>query len=113
MEKRIDNISKIYSNGIQMVKNTVIFSILVFFVNTASLPGQEILTGFVKDAETGKGLPIANIQIEGTYKGTITNDDGMFTLKIDELPVTLLITYIGYVPRRILCTVENSNEWIQ
>lgn len=54
------------------------------------------VSGQVIDAETGAPLPAANIQIEGTFSGTISNAEGQFSLEIASFPVTLLVRYIGY-----------------
>ena len=38
----------------------------------------------------------ASIQVDGTYRGTITNVDGFYELKVDALPVTLVVRFLGY-----------------
>ncbi len=70
-------------------------------------PAQLTVHGIVRDMETGKPLSYTNIQIEGTYQGTITNDDGNYTLKIRKLPATLIYRFIGYESQRVSIT-ENS-----
>ncbi len=57
--------------------------------------GQVPIQGVVVDAETGEPLPAANVQIADTYRGTISNADGRFSLEARP-PVTLIIRYIGY-----------------
>lgn len=65
--------------------------------------GQEpiVLRGVVQDSASGEFLPVANIQVEGTYQGAITNRDGQFQLPVESLPVTLVIRYIGYETGRV------------
>jgi hypothetical protein len=65
---------------------------------------QIVVQGTIQDRETGQFLPAANIQIEGTYRGTITNEQGEFRLPLDDLPVTLIISYIGYATSRLEIT---------
>lgn len=67
------------------------------------------LTGAVIDASTRETLPAANISIEGTYSGTITNSDGQFVLPVKQLPITLVVRYIGYETQRITIN-ENPRE---
>jgi hypothetical protein len=84
---------------------------IVFFLLLIANPGlfaYRIFHGSVRDFETKEPLPTANIQIEGTYRGTITNDDGFFSIRLDSLPATLVISYIGYKTEKLL--VENSTE---
>lgn len=57
---------------------------------------QKVVTGRVTDASTGEPLPAANLQIDGTYRGTITNNDGFYELRLEELPATVLIRFIGF-----------------
>lgn len=61
------------------------------------------LRGRVVDAETEKPLPQANLRVADTYQGTITNANGQYTLKLDSLPVTVVVRYVGYesIRRRI------------
>jgi hypothetical protein len=62
----------------------------------------------VRDAEGGQPLPSANIQIIGTFRGTISNDLGEYILKIEELPATIVVTYIGYASSKIIITSESN-----
>jgi len=92
---------------IYMFKIIAILLVCAAFVNLTE--GQQIIEGIVKDAETGQGLPIANIQIEKTYRGTITNEDGRFTLGIKTFPVTIIVSYIGYSSERVILN-ENPKD---
>ncbi|HEX6938891.1 MAG TPA: SusC/RagA family TonB-linked outer membrane protein, partial [Longimicrobiales bacterium] len=53
--------------------------------------------GVVVDARTGQPLVGAAVQVVGTNRGTITNDDGRFLLSgLDGAQVTLTVSMIGY-----------------
>ena len=56
----------------------------------------QILRGRVSDAVTNESLPAATVQIAGTYRGTITNNDGMYEIAVDNLPVDIVVRYIGF-----------------
>ncbi|NND04851.1 MAG: TonB-dependent receptor [Saprospiraceae bacterium] len=60
------------------------------------LLAQERLKGSVVDRDTDEALIGASILIEGTSRGTVTDFDGSFELKVDQFPLTLVVTYIGY-----------------
>lgn len=76
------------------------------FAATHSLPSgfddgntgnQQIeVTGTVKDAQTGETLPGINISVSGTTTGTITDANGHFSLKVNDLNLTLRFSSIGY-----------------
>ena len=64
-----------------------------------------LVRGTVIDATTGQPLPAATVQLAGTYRGTIANDEGEYSLKVQQLPATLKVSYIGYVSQdRVLTT---------
>ncbi len=56
-----------------------------------------LVRGTVTDAATGQPLPAATVQLADTYRGTIANDEGEYSLKVQRLPATLKVSYIGYV----------------
>jgi hypothetical protein len=56
---------------------------------------QTRISGFVNDATSGERLIGANITETGTTKGTVTDNNGYFTLLI-KTPVSLQASYIGY-----------------
>jgi len=66
------------------------------------------LQGRVVDAETGAPLPQANLRVADTYRGTITNADGQYTLALDSLPVTVVVRYVGYESVRRRLTADTS-----
>ncbi len=79
---------------------------LLFFLNV--LTASEVISGYILDAKNGEPLPAANLQIEGTLSGAITNRDGKFNMELDELPASIFITYIGYESKRI--TIKEPSE---
>lgn len=62
---------------------------------------QYRVSGVVTDAATAEPLMAATVQIEGTYRGTITNTDGEFSLRADSFPVVIQVRYIGYESFRL------------
>mgnify|MGYP000999235402 CR=1 FL=1 len=66
-----------------------------------SLPVFLSIGGKIVDAETSEPLPFATIGISHRGKGTVTNYNGDFILRISEenLNDTLTVSYVGYVNR--------------
>ena len=56
----------------------------------------QILRGRVSDGTTNQPLPAATVQIAGTYQGAITSSDGIYAIAVDELPVDIVVRYIGF-----------------
>jgi len=88
-------------------KSYFLFSLLIFTL-LKNLAAQTLVTGHIEDAKTKTPLVAANVQIVGTFQGTISNEDGDFILLLDELPASLSITYIGYESQKIL--VEHADD---
>lgn len=57
---------------------------------------QTTLTGSVTDAEKKDALVGATIVVKGTINGTSTDANGKFSLKTTTLPVTLVVSNVGY-----------------
>ncbi len=62
-----------------------------------------MLTGRVTDIETGEPLQYATIGISHRGKGTVTNSNGDFIMKVTEewMNDTMSISYVGYINRFI------------
>ena len=83
--------------------------ILFFFSSLLVSPGifsQEchVFKGVVTDAEDGVPLVFAQIALQGTTMGTVTNDDGFFRLatgKSRNHQDTLIVTYLGYAVEKV------------
>jgi len=77
---------------------------LLFLLPAAPSFGQKTVSGTVTDADDGEPLPSANISIANTYRGTISNRDGRYSLTIPDslLPATVVVRYLGYQTKRLL-----------
>lgn len=62
--------------------------------NLSSETQQKKLTGTVYD-EDGRPVPGATIMIKGTTRGTVTSNDGAFTIDVEPNSL-LLISFVGY-----------------
>ena len=67
------------------------------------------LTGYVFDIETNTPLPGVNVIIGGTSSGTSTNSEGLFSYKVDKVPVLLYFSYMGYESNQFLVKSSEAN----
>ncbi|WP_097044815.1 TonB-dependent receptor [Flagellimonas pacifica] len=79
---------KLYSLIVALFVSTIMFS-------------QGTVTGTVMDGDMGTPLPGASVVLQGTQNGTSTDFDGKFTIEVSEDSGTLVVSYIGFVERRI------------
>uniref|UniRef100_UPI003B3A1F35 carboxypeptidase-like regulatory domain-containing protein n=1 Tax=Spirosoma sp. TaxID=1899569 RepID=UPI003B3A1F35 len=61
--------------------------------------GSPTLSGYVTDASTGKPMPFANVYINGSTQGTLTNEKGAFVLNSIPLGTSEIVaSFVGYQP---------------
>ncbi len=85
--------------------------ILIILMSLASqLYAQSFqLTGLIYDSQSEKRISSANIRIKGTTRGAVSTNDGKFSLDIDKLPATLVVSHIGYENRYIKIDAEKTS----
>jgi hypothetical protein len=71
------------------------------------------ITGIVTDNETKEPLPFATLGLKKSGRGTVTNGNGEFGLKItpEIYDDTLLITYLGYIRREVPVKQSLGNDF--
>jgi TonB-dependent starch-binding outer membrane protein SusC len=70
---------------------------LLFLGSILTLSAQRQVSGQVKDVETGSEMPGVNVVVSGTSMGTITDNDGKYTLSIpDKKDAQLVFTFVGF-----------------
>ena len=88
----------------------------------AQVSGEELVTiyGLVRDMESREVIHNANIAVVGNNVGTVSNADGIFTLKVTkgDLGKGLMISHVGYLNTRIsaeelLKQEERLNIWLR
>ncbi|WP_273446478.1 TonB-dependent receptor [Neolewinella agarilytica] len=74
----------------------------LFFVMAGSLAAQTRVTvkGYVRDATNGETLIGATVFLDGTTKGTTTNEYGFYSLTVDPGNYTLVSSYLGFEDQR-------------
>ena len=86
----------VFENGIMI--RPFLTVLIPLLASSLCLSQNFTVTGVVRDSATGEPLPAANIRIDGTTRGTITNADGVFRLSLPPAPYTLIASFIGYRP---------------
>ena len=74
-------------------------TILLLLVSTLLTYAQPaaVLTGYVTDAATGKPMPFANVYINGSTRGTSTDEKGFYTLTgVPQGTVEVAASFVGY-----------------
>ena len=99
----IDQLAKLNIIQYKVSKNQLL-------ITPYSIP-KFTLNGVVKDGETGEHLIGANIQVNGTSQGSVSNGYGYYSLTLTEGSYDLIISHIGY--QSYETTVElNRNTYL-
>lgn len=88
-----------------IMKTVLTFSI--FFFTSIFLNAQVIVSGFIKDKTNGESLLGANIVEALTQNGTVTDNNGYFSLRV-KTPTTIIFSYIGYTSDSIQLTSKHD-----
>ncbi len=78
----------------RLLKPSLILAILM--VTMSTMLAQTIVSGVVRESEENTPLPSANVFVDGTQTGTITNLNGEFRLPLNPGSYTLVASYMGY-----------------
>lgn len=73
----------------------------MFLALASSASAQVTLRGRVLDADLGDPVFSANVIIKGTTNGVTTDFDGQFRLDVPSLPVTLQVSFIGFLTQEL------------
>jgi iron complex outermembrane receptor protein len=77
----------------------ILLLILIFIPSV--IIAQGTISGTVTEAETNQPLPGANVIIKGTSTGTTSDFDGNYQLDVDDFPVTIVISSVGFTTQEI------------
>lgn len=87
-----------------ILKHFATLALLILVCSTSQVQAQDTasISGFVKDAESGETLILANLRISGSLLGAATNTSGYYTITgLPAATYTILVSYIGYQSQEI------------
>ena len=85
------------------MKKQLLLIYLFLLTGTICSQAQHRITGKVTDSSNNETLVGATVLIKGTTTGASTNIDGSFELLYtNELPVTLVISFLGFESKEIV-----------
>jgi iron complex outermembrane receptor protein len=64
------------------------------------LIAQTTVTGTAKTSD-GTAIPFANVLEKGTFNGAAADINGNFTITVEVLPTTLMVSYVGYTSKEM------------
>ncbi len=76
---------------------------LLLFLLPAMVMAQGTIQGTISD-ENNLAIPGVSVVVKGTTNGTTTDFDGNYELVVDNFPVTLVFSYLGYATLEVEAT---------
>ena len=84
---------------------------LLISLTTLTVAQTTTLTGVVADAVTGKPMPFANVYLNGSTRGTLTNEQGHYSLSGVPLgTVEVVASFVGYQPQRAKLRLDDGED---
>lgn len=73
----------------------------IYSATSYSVQQRETVSGVIIDANTQETIVGASIMLKGSSHGTVTDIDGKFSLSVSKLPVTLVVSCVGYQEKEV------------
>jgi Family of unknown function (DUF5686)/CarboxypepD_reg-like domain len=77
------------------------------------LLAQFIVKGTVVNATTNEPFPFVNIGIQGSQRGTLSDEQGRFSIRVDSLNQPLLVSALGFKTLKIAAREQLSIELVE
>ncbi|MEO0470440.1 MAG: TonB-dependent receptor plug domain-containing protein, partial [Bacteroidota bacterium] len=75
--------------------------VLLVLLSPLGLLAQQTVTGTVLASDTKEPLTGASVRVEGTIIGSLTDEKGVFSLKVENENAVLLVSYFGYSNQKV------------
>ena len=94
------------------VTSYLVLFLLANVITIAAIAQNMTISGNVRNSSTNEGVGAVSVTIKGSETaGTYTDDKGNFKISVKNLPVTLLVSSVGYELQEV--AVNKSSEMVQ
>jgi outer membrane receptor protein involved in Fe transport len=91
-----------------MQKKNFITLVIAITLSSLLIAQETVITGSVQNATDKAIIPGASITIKGSTGGTVSDENGKFKLAVNKLPITLVISSVGYDSRELILKNKGS-----
>lgn len=78
------------------MRNYLLITMIMLFSVSFSFGQEKVVTGTVTEEDTGESIPGANVVVQGTTTGTVTDFDGKYSLTFSEENAVLEYSFVGF-----------------
>ncbi|MBN1183800.1 MAG: TonB-dependent receptor [Bacteroidales bacterium] len=101
IKQLLDRIKKEYQLEYKIYSNTIIL--------IKKKPARPFtISGYIEDKNTGEKLLGASVYLRENYSGTFSNNYGFYSLTLNEVPVHVVVSYLGYQTQ--VMSISNGND---
>lgn len=90
------------------ITTLLLFSFSVFTRADDDTDLHYIVSGYIKDAETGEELIGATIMVKGQQKGTVSNLYGFYSISLEPGNYIFVYSYVGYEKKEISVRLDRN-----
>ncbi|HEY6625713.1 MAG TPA: carboxypeptidase-like regulatory domain-containing protein, partial [Ignavibacteriaceae bacterium] len=80
----------------------------VLLITTEIFSQTLIISGEIKDAQSGEALPYGNVRVINTKLGTAANANGAYEIKLNSGNYSLVASYIGYYSDTVTVELKDN-----
>ena len=80
--------------------------IVLMLAPLAVLAQQVLVSGTVVDDKSGN--PLRQVSVSAGRVSVVTNEDGVFALKLEKQPSAIKVSHVGYKTRQVKLSQENT-----
>jgi outer membrane receptor protein involved in Fe transport len=93
------------------VTSYLVAFLLANVITTGAFAQNVTINGNVRNSSSKEGSGAVSVIVKGEDNGTFTDDKGNFRITVKKLPVTLLVSSVGYELQEV--TVSNATNMVQ
>ena len=87
-----------------------LWMIILILAPLAMMAQQVLVSGTVVDDKSG--APLRQVSISAGRISVVTNEDGVFTLKLENQPSAITVSHVGYKTRQVMLT-QGKNQGLK
>ena len=87
----------------------VMFCLLMAMLSVGAWGQKFVLSGWVANERNGDKIPQAIVSVPQTNVTVVTNDDGFFTLKLDEVPRRVVVSHMSFESKEVSVNESSSS----
>ena len=90
------------------ISSYLVTLLMAQMISVAAFAQNVTISGNVRNSNNQDNIPAVSVTIKGGSSGTFTDDKGNFSISAKSLPVTLIVSSIGFEPQEIIVSEQKK-----